>query len=213
MTYIRYMSYICSVKQKNTGMKEYKNYRTSDYLEWDSAMSLIRKLYKDKEYTLSLLISCGCFFGLRISDLLSLKWSQVLGESFVIFEKKTNKRRVIKVNKELKEHIISCYKAMKEPSYNDYCFISQKKVVYSTQRINVLLKEIKAKYKLKVGNFSSHSLRKTFGRRVVERSGEQAQMAIIRLQEIFNHDSPKTTKIYLGIREQELLETYDLLDF
>ena len=51
-----------SVRNSNT---------TSDYLQWDSAMNLIHRLYKDKEYTMSLLIGCGCFFGLRISDLLS----------------------------------------------------------------------------------------------------------------------------------------------
>ena len=48
---------------------------TSDYIEWDSMLSLVRKLYRDGEYRLSLLIGCGCFFGLRISDLLSLDWT------------------------------------------------------------------------------------------------------------------------------------------
>lgn len=51
------------------------SYVTSDYMEWDSMLSLVRKLYRDKEYRLSLLIGCGSFFGLRISDLLTLTWS------------------------------------------------------------------------------------------------------------------------------------------
>ena len=41
------------------------SYVTSDYLEWDSMLSLVRKLYRDQEYRLSLLIGCGSFFGLR----------------------------------------------------------------------------------------------------------------------------------------------------
>lgn len=42
---------------------------TSDALNWDEAMSLIRRLYRDHDYTLSLLIATGCFTGLRISDI------------------------------------------------------------------------------------------------------------------------------------------------
>ena len=56
------------------------SYATSDYMEWDSMLSLIRKLYRDKEYRLSLLIGCGSFFGLRISDILSLTWSMLLDD-------------------------------------------------------------------------------------------------------------------------------------
>ena len=64
-------------------------YVTSDYIEWDTMLSLVRKLYHDKEYRLSLLIGCGSFFGLRISDLLTLTWSMLLdSHSFVIIEKK-----------------------------------------------------------------------------------------------------------------------------
>ena len=46
---------------------------TADFLEWDEAMNLIRKLYKDGNYNMSLLIALGCFFGLRIGDILSLR--------------------------------------------------------------------------------------------------------------------------------------------
>ena len=73
------------------------SYVTSDYIEWDTMLSLVRKLYRDKEYRLSLLIGCGSFFGLRISDILTLTWSMLLDdERFVIIEKKTGKRREIK---------------------------------------------------------------------------------------------------------------------
>lgn len=33
------------------------SYVTSDYMEWDSMLSLVRKLYRDKEYRLSLLLA------------------------------------------------------------------------------------------------------------------------------------------------------------
>lgn len=189
-------------------------YQTSDYMEWDTMLSLIRKLYRDGNYRMSLLIGCGSFFGLRISDLLSLTWSMLLdGDKFTINEKKTNKRRTVKINSDFQQHIKQCHDALHITNDEEKCFLSQKKTVYSTQRINVLFKEIKKRYNLKIEHFSTHSLRKTFGRKVYESSGENANMALIKLSELFNHSNIAVTKIYLGLREKELLETYDLLDF
>ena len=45
---------------------------TADYLQWSEAMNLIRKLARDSNYKMSLLIALGCFTGLRISDILAL---------------------------------------------------------------------------------------------------------------------------------------------
>ena len=39
---------------------------TADYLQWSEAMNLIRKLAKDGNYKISLLVALGCFTGLRI---------------------------------------------------------------------------------------------------------------------------------------------------
>ncbi|WP_455590384.1 tyrosine-type recombinase/integrase [Bacteroides sp.] len=190
------------------------SYVTSDYIEWDTMLSLVRKLYRDKEYRLSLLIGCGSFFGLRISDLLTLTWSMLLdGHSFVIIEKKTGKRREIKINSNFQKHIADCYMALNVIDKNEKCFISRKKTVYSVQRINVLFKSIKIRYGLRVEHFSTHSMRKTFGRKVVEASGANSEFALIKLSEMFNHSDTMTTRRYLGLRLEELMETYDLLAF
>lgn len=189
-------------------------YRTSDFMEWDTMLSLVRKLYRDGDYRMSLLIGCGSFFGLRISDLRTLTWSMLLDDDkFNIYEKKTGKRRTVKINGDFQKHIQDCFLALKIKDRSEKCFLSNKKVVYSTQRINVLFKQIKSKYHLKVEHFSTHTMRKTFGRKVFESAGENANMAMMRLSELFNHSSPRITKIYLGIREKELLQTYDLLEF
>ena len=189
-------------------------YRTSDYLDWDSMMNLIRRLYRDGNYRMSLLLGCGSFFGLRISDLLTLSWDMLLyEEQFTIREKKTGKRRVVKINHEFQRHINNCYRALKIEDDTEKCFLSQKGSVYSIQRSNSILKDIKKNYNLKIQNFSTHTMRKTFGRKVFESAGENANLALVRLSELFNHSNIAITKIYLGIRQEELLETYDLLDF
>ncbi len=125
---------------------------TADYLIWSDAMNLIRKLAKDENYKISLLIALGCFTGLRISDILSLRWKQIL-------------------------------------------------------------KEVKKKYRLKIKNFSCHSLRKTFGRQVYNMNSDNAELALVKLMELFNHSSVAITKRYLGLRQEEILQTYDCLSF
>lgn len=86
--------------------------------------------------------------------------------------------------------------------------------VISIQRINIVLKEIKSKYGLiGVKHFSTHSFRKTFGRKVVEMAGENSEMALIKLAELFNHSNTAITRRYLGLRREELEEVYDSLSF
>lgn len=187
---------------------------TSDFLQWDEAMKLIRLLYKDANYKMSLLISLGCFWGLRISDILSLRWNDILNvDEFSIIEHKTGKQRTIRINPQLKRHIADCYKQINPIGINAPVLVSQKGTVYTIQRINIILKEIKAKYKLSIKNFSCHSLRKTFGRQVYNQNADNAELALVKLMELFNHSNVAITKRYLGLRQEELLNTYDCLTF
>ena len=187
---------------------------TADYLVWSDAMNLIRKLAKDGNYKMSLLIALGCFTGLRISDILALRWEQILStEEFTIIEKKTGKKRVLRLNPQLQQHIKECYEHIQPIGLKAPILVSQKGTVFTIQRINVVLKEIKRKYRLKVKNFSCHSLRKTFGRQVYNMNSENSELALVKLMELFNHSSLAITKRYLGLRQEEILETYDVLSF
>ncbi|TFD96854.1 site-specific integrase [Dysgonomonas capnocytophagoides] len=193
--------------------KKFQN-TTADYLEWDSNILLISKLFQNQNYKFSLLIALGSFWGLRISDLQRLKFCDILNsDTLTIIEKKTKKQRTIKINDQLKKHIQSCYKEIKPLSPNDNIFTSQKGTIYSVQRINVVFKEIRVKYNLKIKNFSTHSMRKTFGRQVYNNAGSNAELALVKLSELFNHSDVRTTRKYLGLRSEELMEAYDLLSF
>ncbi len=195
-------------------MAQKHQYTTSDYLEWDAAMNLVRRLYKDGRIRLSLLIGCGCFFGLRFSDLSKLTWEQLLsGESFAIYEQKTGKRREIRINKSFQDFIRECYVALKVCDISQPCFLNRFGGIITNQMVNRHFKLIKVHYQIKIRNFSSHSLRKTFGRRVVDLAGPNAEMALIKLSEIFNHASPLVTRRYLGLRQEELGEIYNTLEF
>jgi len=187
---------------------------TADFLSWDQNLNLIRKLFNDGDYKMSLLISLGSFWGLRISDILKLKWQDILDKDrFMLVERKTQKTREIKINPQLKQHIRECYQQIKPRSLDKEIFISQKGSIFTVQRLNVIFKSIKSRYNLKVNNYSTHSMRKTFGREVFSQSGTNAELSLVKLSHLFNHSSVMVTRRYLGISRDELLQTYDTLSF
>jgi integrase len=76
---------------------------TTTSMDWDQFKSLISKLERDGENKYCLLISIGVFTGLRIGDILQLRFNKFeTGETFIIVEKKTKKTRKIKINQDLK---------------------------------------------------------------------------------------------------------------
>ena len=60
---------------------------------------------------------------------------------------------------------------------------------------------------------NGYSLRKTFGRQVYNLNSENSELALVKLMELFNHSFVAITKRYLGLRQEEILETYDCLTF
>lgn len=177
-------------------------------------MNLIRKLAKDENYKMSLFISIGTFTGLRVSDILSLRWFQILGvDEFTIIEKKTGKQRTIRLNPQLQRHIQECYEHIQPLGVKAPILLSQKGTIFTVQAINRILKDIKKRYKIKIRNFSCHSLRKTFGRQVYNMNAENSELALVKLMELLNHFNVAITKRYLGLRQEELLNTYECLTF
>ena len=191
------------------------SHTTADYIEWEKAINVIHRLYKDGDYRMSAYMACAIFTGLRVSDLRQIRWFQLQGDQTIeIKEKKTGKTRIIKLNPDFQEHIKDCYKALKIQNPNELCFLSQKKTVYSTQRLNIKLKEINKKYRLGVKNMSNHALRKTMGRRIFDMASETSkELCLIKLSQVFGHSDCVITKRYLGLKTQEILECYDLLTF
>lgn len=186
---------------------------TTTAMDWEDFRSLISKLERDGEYKFCLLITIGVFTGLRISDLLQLRYSQFENTDILtIQEKKTKKTRRIKINQDLRTIFERIKIKMDVTDTSQYIFINK----YGTKPIdksyvNVKLKEIIKKYGIAVeGNISSHLFRKTLGNRVL-RLNNYSNEAVILLMELFSHSSPAITRKYLGIREREILDVYDSL--
>ncbi|MCX6244689.1 MAG: tyrosine-type recombinase/integrase [Bacteroidetes bacterium] len=184
---------------------------TSSYVDWNAITNLILKLERDGNWKFALLISVGIFTGLRISDILSLHWSDILNkESMGITEKKTKKFRNIRLNPQLFEIVSRVFKSQKVTDPETLIFLNRWGTqAFRTQYVNTTLKKLFIKYKVtKDGtSISAHSLRKTFGRRIWE-VNQNSEKALVILSEVLKHSSVATTKIYLGIREEEISEIY-----
>lgn len=179
----------------------------SDFLEWSKMKNLVLKLERDGDYKFSMLISCGCYLGMRISDLLQLQWSDLLNKDFCeLTEKKTKKHRKITINPELKEIMERISKEL-NPDKDNYIFANRfgTKPI-SVQYVNIKLKKIFEHYQIK-GQYSSHFMRKSLGR-AVWCNNNYSEQALILLSQLFNHSSIQTTKIYLGIRDEEISNLY-----
>jgi acyl carrier protein len=120
-------------------------------------------------------------------------------------EKKTKKERSIKVNSTLKEIVYRIYHKSGITNLEEFIFLNK----YGTKSIdksyvNVKLKELFSKYRIRVkGNVSTHTFRKTLGRRVVEVSNYSNESLVL-LMELFGHSNMGITKRYLGITKDEI---------
>ena len=181
------------------------------YLEWDSMLVLLQKLERDGQFKFELLIAVGCFTGLRIGDLLKLRWSDVYNrENLELTEGKTKKVRRIKINPSLGEIISRLHEKMGITDNNELLFINKTRTKeINVQFVNRRLKEIAKTYNLQIpaNQTSSHLFRKTLGRHVWT-INNYSEKSLLLLSELFNHSSIKITKIYLGIKDDEIGDVY-----
>ena len=182
-------------------------------IKWTEAQSLLKCLTYDKDYNTALLFAAGFYFGLRISDILSLTWRQITKDEFSIVEQKTGKYRTIQVHKGFKQ-IVKSYLADMAliPEPNEYVFVSQRSTGRKDKPISIVAanKRIRKAFEhcgINTKNPSSHTLRKTFGRRIYE-NNQKSEAALILLSKIFNHRDLSTTRRYIGITQELIQNAY-----
>lgn len=183
-------------------MKTAKGINASDYLNFDTALNTGIKLLNDtKKQKVGLYILTSIYTGLRTGDIQKLTWEMFKNDTFTIIEEKTGKARTIQVHPNLKKAINKLCEGK-----SGMIFLSQKKTVYSTQALNRILKDIFSK-QAKSEHISTHSLRKTFGRRVYDMQN-QSEHALTVLSQMFGHSNIQITRIYLGLKQEEFNSIY-----
>ncbi len=193
-------------------MSKKNQFTKTDYLTCEEYRKLITGLHEDHDVLGETYARVAKATALRISDVLSLTWSKILSGSFSVVEQKTGKKRTITVPDRTKEVFRGLYKLNGSPDSKSLVFCNRRTGgSYTKQYINRLMKEWKTRYDINVGNFSSHSFRKSFGREFWDKNGRSDE-ALLKLSYIYNHSSIAVTMIYLGIRDEEISEAYKIIE-
>lgn len=168
----------------------------------DIAMiAAMKDVLMKQHYRNYFLFVLGINTGLRISDLLALKVSDVRGKShIVITEQKTGKYKRFRINNDLQQHI-SKFTVDKDRAA--YLFQSRRGTdrihrVQAWKILNAAAEEVGLE------EIGTHTLRKTFGYHFYKQYKDVAA-----LQEIFNHSSPAVTMRYIGITQDIIDEKVD----
>ena len=166
------------------------------------AIEKIKKNLANQRRNLLLFI-LGINNGLRISDLLNLKVKHVkglkAGEYISIKEVKTRKDNILMVNKATHK-ALKAYFDTTDLKDDDPLFISSKtKKALTKSAANHLVKRWCEEVGL-IGNYGTHSLRKTFG--FIQRTCFGVGFEL--LCKRFGHYSPAITMRYLGIADKEV---------
>jgi len=169
--------------------------QTVEPIRKQSEIEQIKGLLKRKRERDYLLFVMGINLGLRISDLLNLKVSDVRDKSYIeVVEQKTGKNRRIPIRANL---ALLINKFVQNKPDDQWLFRSQKGDNNPITRIQAyrLIKNVCRKAGF-VEHIGTHTLRKTFGYHLYQTTKDVAL-----LQNIFNHSSPAITMRYIGINQ------------
>lgn len=190
----------------------------------DDILAVSQYLISKKRYRDNMLFIVGINFGLRVSDLRMLRFSNLINpnftfkDNFAVFEKKTRntrkrkKNRYITINNAVIEAVTLYLKNTPNVSLSDYMFrglsnrCGSANEPLTIQSIDRILKGIAKDLNLNV-KMSTHTLRKTFCYHQMVMSHNSSRKLLL-LQKMLNHSSPAQTLDYIGITSEEIEAAY-----
>jgi integrase len=187
--------------------KERKGMQTVQPIREVRKIEAMKKILRASGKRNELLFILGINSALRISDILSLKVSDVLDESgkvkeaVSLNEQKTGKSKLFPLNDSAKKAIRE-YVEEAKPEMETPLFPSRKgsKAISRVQAWEILSK---AADEVGLEHVGTHTLRKTFGYHVYMRTNNLGLV-----QKLLNHRSSGETLRYIGIEQDEMDEAY-----
>lgn len=143
---------------------------------------------------------CSLYTGRRISDVLSLKVSDLKNKDFIyVREAKTGKKVYLPINEDLKEELATF---LEDRQPYEYIFVSPYKNKLTLHR-NTFYKIINdAAKKYRLDRIGCHTMRKTFGYHYYQKFKDA-----VTLMEIFGHADMNITLRYIGINQEVINKT------
>ncbi len=188
---------------------------TADAMSYEDYQKFLSGLHRDGRYNWEMFCMVAFSTGCRSSDVLNLRWLDVVGkEQLTVCEKKTGKVRRIPFSPSVQRSFKKVWEAAGMPNKTEYIMKSDTAPdkPYTIQHVNRKLKMMKFRYRINIGNFSTHTFRKTFGRYIYDTKGRTPESLML-LCQIFKHSNPRTTMVYLGITQKEINDVYSTIRF
>lgn len=145
--------------------------------------------------------------GIRVSELVNIKIKDIrIKENQINILGKGNKERIVLFGEKAKEMIkiyLNAYKEyFKGNILNDYLLINKKGKQLTTNKIELIVKDVLKKSSLKL-NISPHTLRHTFATHMLDSGADLKSV-----QELLGHENLKTTAIYTHISNEKLKHVF-----
>lgn len=180
-------------------------------------------LINNGRYRDNMLFIVGINFGLRVSDLLQLRFAQLINDdlsfktTFPILEKKTKNTRKVRRNRYLTINdavmdAVTLYLEHTQCKLDDYMFRSESNrgsninKPMSRMSVDRILKEVASTLHLDI-KIATHTMRKTFAYHQMLMSNNDPRKLLL-LQKMFGHSSVAQTLDYIGITGEEIEEAY-----
>lgn len=170
----------------------------------------------ESNYRDLLLFTLGINTGLRISDILALKWGSFInggskllkaGDQLDVVEIKTKKAKTFVINRSVAEALKLYYDSLDRVNPDDPVFSSRKTADGTLKPITrIAAWQMLNRYADMVGlndGIGTHTLRKTFGYHLYKKG-----VALEYIQKMLNHSSPAITLRYIGITQEQLNDIY-----
>lgn len=185
-------------------------------------------LISNNRYRDNMLFIVGINFGLRVSDLRELRFSNLINDNmtfkdtFPVFEKKTRntrkrkKNRYITINQSVVNAVTLYLRNTTGVKLSDYMFKCESNRGKNSDKpitarsIDRILKGVAFDLGLNM-KVSTHTLRKTFCYHQMLISGNDSRKLLL-LQKIMGHSSVEQTLDYIGITREEIREAYKELN-
>lgn len=203
---------------------EIANEHTSEPIKsLDDINRISRYLIDNGRYRDNMLFIVGINFGLRISDLLQLRFTQLINDdfsfktTFPILEKKTRNTRKVQRNRYISINdavmdAVTLYLKHTHCKLDDYLFRSEsnrgsnQNKPMTRMSADRILKGIANDLSLE-NKMATHSLRKTFAYHQMVMSNNDPRKLLL-LQKMFGHSSAAQTLDYIGITGEEIEDAY-----
>lgn len=201
--------YLKTIKNKNSKIKNIINNLPNPKKEKKLPIILskneIKKLITStKNINHRLIIQIGYSAGLRVSEIVNLKWEDIDFDRNLIHIKKAkgNKDRIVMLSSKVKNDLINLTQ-----NKIGYIFLTNRNQRYTTRTIQKIIKNTAKKINLKK-NITPHTLRHSFATHLLENGTD-----IRYIKDLLGHSNISTTLIYTKVSNKNIKNIKSPLDY